>query len=93
MSTIRNFPLSTLEPVFRRLGAECAMPVHVVWGTRDVVVPFSNQPKLLALVPRASALVLDDCGHTEMFAKFYSTLRSDLLAFLHTPAEHEAVAV
>jgi pimeloyl-ACP methyl ester carboxylesterase len=68
------------------------MPVHVVWGTRDAVVPFKNQPRMLEIVPRATALVLEDCGHTEMFAKFYSTLRGDLLAFLHAPLTPNAEA-
>ncbi len=87
ISTIRNFPLSTLEHVFRRIGAECTMPVHVIWGTRDAVVPFSNQPRMCALIPRATSLVIENCGHTEMFAKFYSDFRGSLLTFLYQPTE------
>jgi pimeloyl-ACP methyl ester carboxylesterase len=39
------------------------MPVLVVWGKQDALIPVAYAPPLAAEFPRASLVVLDGCGH------------------------------
>ncbi|HSD26851.1 MAG TPA: alpha/beta fold hydrolase [Vicinamibacteria bacterium] len=42
------------------------MPVLVVWGREDRLIPVSHAPRLEAEFPRATLRVLDGCGHVPM---------------------------
>jgi pimeloyl-ACP methyl ester carboxylesterase len=39
------------------------MPVLIVWGRQDVLIPASYGEALKAELPRAELVVLDGCGH------------------------------
>lgn len=92
LSTVRNFPLATLEPLFSRLGAESKMPVRLLWGDKDVVVPYANHVRMLQLVPHAEFLGIQGCGHTDTFAKFKAIFREVLLSFFGVQPSGESPA-
>ena len=48
---------------FTRRYSEIDIPVLIVWGRQDRVVPVRLADRLAAAVPRAEVAILDDCGH------------------------------
>ena len=42
------------------------MPVLVVWGKQDALIPVAYAAGLAAAFPRAELVVLDGCGHVPM---------------------------
>ena len=42
------------------------MPVLVVWGKQDALIPVAYAAALQAEFPRAELVVLDGCGHVPM---------------------------
>ncbi|EGD76012.1 hypothetical protein PTSG_00720 [Salpingoeca rosetta] len=52
---------------FRVIGST-TMPILVVWGNRDIVVPFHNLERMRALMPSAKTCVINDSGHSDIFA-------------------------
>jgi pimeloyl-ACP methyl ester carboxylesterase len=46
----------------RKIGAH-ALPVLVVWGRDDRVVPFAGSAKLLTALPQATLLLVDSAAH------------------------------
>lgn len=67
MTILDEFIDEKLEPM-KALPPDCKVPVRVVWGACDTVLPFDKfgQP-LLELLNLPSCLILDDCGHNPMF--------------------------
>lgn len=63
----KEFLDENVEPL-KPLPADCKVPVRVVWGARDKILPFEKfgQP-LLDVLGLSSCVMLDDCGHTPMF--------------------------
>lgn len=47
-----------------RLAAGLQMPVSVIWGDRDRLVPVKRAPKLASVIPDARLHVFDEVGHT-----------------------------
>lgn len=39
------------------------MPVHVVWGRDDMVIPVKHAEELATLAPTAEVTIFDDSGH------------------------------
>mmetsp|Transcript_29092 Transcript_29092/g.73129 ORF Transcript_29092/g.73129 Transcript_29092/m.73129 type:complete len:283 (-) Transcript_29092:80-928(-) len=66
LNTLRNFPLNTLEPVYRSIGAHPHRKVMIVWGQKDDLVPFHNCPLVASCFRDALATVLEvpDAGHS-----------------------------
>lgn len=63
-----------------RLG-EVTVPVDVVWGAADGLMPLDYARRMTAELPRARLTVLERCGHippTECPAPFLATLREIL---------------
>jgi pimeloyl-ACP methyl ester carboxylesterase len=64
LSTLRHFPLSTLDlGVVRGVGAH-PRPVLLVWGEGDTLVPYSNAARLAAMLPRVKLVSVADAAHT-----------------------------
>jgi pimeloyl-ACP methyl ester carboxylesterase len=46
--------------------ARATMPVLVVWGKQDRLIPVAYARRLEAELPHADLVVLDGCGHVPM---------------------------
>ncbi len=68
LSTLRHMRLTDMEDRFRRIG-ELGLPVFLVWGKQDAVVPFANAARLRALIPQTRFLAVEECGHTPNYEK------------------------
>lgn len=42
---------------------ELTMPVLIVWGKQDLIIPFSLAQKLHSQIPQSTLFVVDQCGH------------------------------
>jgi pimeloyl-ACP methyl ester carboxylesterase len=62
LRTVRETSLADLEALVARLG-ELAVPVTLLWGKQDRVVPLAFARHLQAAIPSARLIVLDYCGH------------------------------
>jgi pimeloyl-ACP methyl ester carboxylesterase len=69
-----------LRPAVRGLS----MPLTVIWGERDAVVPAADAATLAQLVPNAEAHVLETSGHMPMLE--VPEAFADTLARAATPA-------
>jgi len=61
------------------------MPVLVVWGRQDVLIPLPYGSRLAAEFPHARLAVLDGCGHVPM-ADCPEAFDREMLAFLAAPS-------
>jgi pimeloyl-ACP methyl ester carboxylesterase len=43
-----------------------SMPVRVIWGRKDRILPVQHGERLQSLVPHSSMVVFEDCGHLPM---------------------------
>ncbi|KAL6071916.1 Pimeloyl-ACP methyl ester carboxylesterase [Balamuthia mandrillaris] len=69
INTVRNFNFGGLTESFRAVGENERVKVLLVWGDKDVVVPFENHAKCLEVMKREVTFVkLEDAGHVDMFA-------------------------
>jgi len=64
LSTLRNFPLSSLSDTYRDIGKN-PRPVLLLWGKKDSVVEFHLCSELKKLLNKETTQVVevDDCGH------------------------------
>lgn len=64
--------------------SELRLPVHVIWGSEDRLLPPWHSQQLLAAIPAAKATPIDACGHLPMvvapeaFSRAVSAFLSDL---------------
>eukprot|EP00753_Platysulcus_tardus_P008078 PLAT156.6.p2 GENE.PLAT156.6~~PLAT156.6.p2 ORF type:complete len:361 (+),score=180.72 PLAT156.6:1558-2640(+) len=79
-STVRYFPLNTLEPVSREIGKH-DRPVLICWGDCDETCPYENHEKLVKLLPRATMRSFAGCGHYFVAQQFEEVVTA-LLDFL-----------
>jgi len=63
LSTTRNFPFSSLHSAYERVGKHPEIPVFVIWGDVDTVVPFENWTTLKECVPHAQLHEMTSHGH------------------------------
>lgn len=70
---LRRGPLS-----FAAAAAAVAVPVLVVWGTRDRLVDVRLSQRTAAAFPDAELLVLAECGHVAQMEDPWSTARAIL---------------
>ncbi|EGD77593.1 hypothetical protein PTSG_08690 [Salpingoeca rosetta] len=68
INTVRNFKFGGLTASFEELGRRQELPILLVWGNKDIVVPFHNHETILKLIPHAQFIELDNGGHVDMFA-------------------------
>jgi pimeloyl-ACP methyl ester carboxylesterase len=70
---------------FGTLESRCVelqrMPIDLIWGENDVVVPLATAEKLQRALPHATLQVIPDCGHLpyeERPAEFLACVRKAL---------------
>lgn len=68
LSTFRNMPLQTLEESFRTVGAS-GIPVLLVWGEADSVVPFETSVQVQRAIPQAELVVIARAAHTPNYER------------------------
>jgi len=68
LSTLRNMPLQTLEASYRKVGAT-GIPVLLVWGRADSVIPFETSQKVQAAIPQAELLPVERAAHTPNYER------------------------
>lgn len=68
LSTVRHFPIQTLESSYRAVG-DSRKPVLLVWGKEDRVLPFATTEKVRAAIPQVELLALEQAGHASHYEK------------------------
>ncbi len=66
LSTLRYMPFSNIPGEYSALG-EKDVPVCLIWGRNDAVIPFEQSELVLAAVPRAEFFPLDTTGHVSVY--------------------------
>ncbi len=62
LSTLRHTNLFDLGDAYRTVGAQ-QMPVQLIWGVEDQIVPFANSERMQALIPRLELFPVPEAGH------------------------------
>jgi pimeloyl-ACP methyl ester carboxylesterase len=68
---------------------EISVPVLIVWGSEDMLVPDSDASKFERLIPRSRKVVLADTGHSPMMER-PQTVNELIVEFLHEVREPPA---
>jgi pimeloyl-ACP methyl ester carboxylesterase len=86
LATLRQMPLQALEPSYRAVGAS-GLPVLLIWGTEDRVIPFETSQRVRAAIPQAELLAVERAAHTPNYER-PELVNPAMLAFLgrlHAP--------
>lgn len=86
LSTVRYMPLDRMEREYADLGKK-EMPVLLIWGKQDTVIPFENAAKIQSHIPRLKLLTVDSCGHTPQYEK-PELINPALIEFLQGKSLH-----
>jgi len=73
LSSMRNFRLHELSPVYSQVGQE-KFPVMFIWGELDATVPLQCGKQALQYIPRAELVVLPNAGHDVFIEKEPETI-------------------
>ncbi|CCO27177.1 hypothetical protein BN14_01212 [Rhizoctonia solani AG-1 IB] len=74
-------PLRGLENEFKKLGKLKGVRVQLIWGTKDVIVPYKYADKIKGLIPHAELVTVDGAGH-DICATHYEVVSDSLIGFL-----------
>jgi pimeloyl-ACP methyl ester carboxylesterase len=80
LSSLRHLVFRDLAAEYRTLGRR-GLPVLLVWGRDDAVIPAAHAEDVRRCVPQAEVHLLDDTGHLAPVEQPEATSRS-MLAFL-----------
>jgi pimeloyl-ACP methyl ester carboxylesterase len=80
LSTVRHFPIQELESSYRAVGV-LRKPVLLVWGKEDRVLPFATTEKVMAAIPQAELLAVEQAGHASHYEKS-AVVNAAILSFL-----------
>ena len=81
LSTLRNMDMNRMEDVYKRIGRR-NIPVMLIWGRQDHVLPFENSERVLAAIPSAELQAVENAGHNLNFEN-PDAVNSLLRNFLH----------
>ena len=82
ISTFRSGLVENGLDIYRQLGKMENPPVLLLWGEKDVTVPFKYSKNLISLVPRAQFHPIPDSGHIPHYEQA-STVNPIILEFLN----------
>ncbi len=82
LSSIRHYPLWDAQEAYKAIGAT-DLPVQVIWGTEDDVVPYANSEEITALVPGATLHTFEGTDHLVPLAEA-EKLNALLATFIET---------
>ncbi len=80
---VKSTIIETIQRIARKIG-ESRIPVLVVWGLQDTILPVDSAMHVRSLIPQARISILDKCGHLpfierpEQFVKEVETFLSHL---------------
>ncbi|CAE7144162.1 unnamed protein product [Rhizoctonia solani] len=74
-------PLRGLENEFKKLGKLKGVRVQIIWGTKDMIVPFKYAGKIKNLIPHAELVTIDGADH-DLCATHYDEVSDNLIGFL-----------
>jgi pimeloyl-ACP methyl ester carboxylesterase len=83
LSTLRSGILCGQEDVFGRVGRQ-RRPTLVIWGREDQVIPFAISQQVLAHLPGADFVVVEQAGHVPHYER-PEIVNPILLNFLKSP--------
>eukprot|EP01027_Heterolobosea_sp_BB2_P017141 GEZU01024314.1.p1 GENE.GEZU01024314.1~~GEZU01024314.1.p1 ORF type:complete len:138 (+),score=26.25 GEZU01024314.1:727-1140(+) len=95
LSTLRNFPLDgRIRADFERVGKLSNLPVLLLWGDADSVVPYANALAIKELIPHARLVTLEKAGHHPMMEskEFNKRLIDEVIAFFAAQPRRKQVA-
>ncbi len=81
LSTLRVGPLSGLGETYQRVG-KLGLPVMLVWGKQDKLLPFELSEKARQLLPEAEFHMIDQAGHIPHYER-PEVVNPLLVAFLN----------
>lgn len=91
LSTLRHMPLESLAASFRAVGAS-GIPVLLIWGRADRVIPFETSEPVRAALPQAELVAVEDAAHTPQYER-PEVVNPAIVGFLervHAPAPTQA---
>ena len=68
LSTLRNMPLQSLAASYRTVGAS-GIPVLLIWGRADRVIPFETSEQVKAAMPQTQLLAVERAAHTPNYER------------------------
>jgi pimeloyl-ACP methyl ester carboxylesterase len=68
LSTLRNMPLQSLAASYRSVGAS-GIPVLLIWGRADGVIPFATSAQVKAAMPQAQLVAVERAAHTPNYER------------------------
>lgn len=68
LSTLRSYPMGDLGDRYQIVG-QTDIPVHVIWGTADQVVPYCGLAEMAEDVPQLTSTTLDEGNHNITYAR------------------------
>lgn len=80
LSTIRHFPIQGLDSSYRAAG-DSRIPVLCIWGKEDRVLPFGTTERVMAAIPHAELLAVEQAGHASQYEK-RAVVNEAILSFL-----------
>lgn len=80
VSTVRHMSLTGLADTYARVGSK-EIPTLLIWGKKDMVVPFANAALVKKAIPHAELLELENAGHIPQVDETKETNRA-ILRFL-----------
>jgi len=91
LSTLRHMPLESLAESFRAVGAS-GIPVLLIWGRADRVIPFATSEQVRAAMPQAELVAVEEAAHTPHYER-PEIVNPAIVAFLervNAPARAQA---
>jgi pimeloyl-ACP methyl ester carboxylesterase len=80
LSTMRYMQMDQLKDAYERLGKQ-NKPVLLIWGLKDMILPFSHSDKAKAAIPNVEFHAIKNGGHTVNYED-PKIVNSTLLKFL-----------